>query len=148
MAAGGRQGVPNSLRRTRTGVVPTKAGAGTAIQPAPAVACRVRRHGRHAGLAPGLDRAEANRRSAGRDTARRRRVRRLTGSRCRLCWFAWQRRYPRKRSGCSANPIELEGANVECGRSEEHTSELQSLMRISYAVFCLKKKTKVNDLNT
>src|SRR3546814_7853835 len=28
------------------------------------------------------------------------------------------------------------------GRSEEHTSELQSLMRISYAVFCLKKKTK------
>src|SRR3546814_3319963 len=31
-------------------------------------------------------------------------------------------------------------------RSEEHTSELQSLMRISYAVFCLKKKTTV--LNT
>src|SRR3546814_2209552 len=29
------------------------------------------------------------------------------------------------------------------GRSEEHTSELQSLMRISYAVFCLKKKNKV-----
>src|SRR3546814_1353444 len=29
---------------------------------------------------------------------------------------------------------------VERGRSEEHTSELQSLMRISYAVFCLKKK--------
>src|SRR3546814_6834149 len=28
-----------------------------------------------------------------------------------------------------------------CRRSEEHTSELQSLMRISYAVFCLKKKT-------
>src|SRR3546814_6208213 len=33
-----------------------------------------------------------------------------------------------------------------CGshRSEEHTSELQSLMRISYAVFCLKKKNKKN----
>src|SRR3546814_10415701 len=30
----------------------------------------------------------------------------------------------------------------ERDRSEEHTSELQSLMRISYAVFCLKKKTK------
>src|SRR3546814_5386341 len=28
------------------------------------------------------------------------------------------------------------------GRSEEHTSELQSLMRISYAVFCLKKKNR------
>src|SRR3546814_1126806 len=31
---------------------------------------------------------------------------------------------------------------VETYRSEEHTSELQSLMRISYAVFCLKKKKK------
>src|SRR3546814_10573451 len=31
---------------------------------------------------------------------------------------------------------------ITSGRSEEHTSELQSLMRISYAVFCLKKKTK------
>src|SRR3546814_1379399 len=34
------------------------------------------------------------------------------------------------------------GAGGMAGRSEEHTSELQSLMRISYAVFCLKKKTK------
>src|SRR3546814_6700008 len=33
-------------------------------------------------------------------------------------------------------------------RSEEHTSELQSLMRITYAVFCLKKKNKLNDSNT
>src|SRR3546814_1569635 len=33
------------------------------------------------------------------------------------------------------------GAVLAIGRSEEHTSELQSLMRISYAVFCLKKKT-------
>src|SRR3546814_2251334 len=32
-------------------------------------------------------------------------------------------------------------------RSEEHTSELQSLMRISYAVFCLKKKKKHTNLN-
>src|SRR3546814_4056508 len=39
----------------------------------------------------------------------------------------WQRR-------CSREPADL--------RSEEHTSELQSLMRISYAVFCLKKKKK------
>src|SRR3546814_2245466 len=45
-----------------------------------------------------------------------------------------QRRYPRRMAGgnrSAANP-----------RSEEHTSELQSLMRISYAVFCLKKKTR------
>src|SRR3546814_3931340 len=34
----------------------------------------------------------------------------------------------------------LERPRPEFGRSEEHTSELQSLMRISYAVFCLKKK--------
>src|SRR3546814_4173367 len=33
-------------------------------------------------------------------------------------------------------------AGGQTTRSEEHTSELQSLMRISYAVFCLKKKTK------
>src|SRR3546814_3000261 len=33
-------------------------------------------------------------------------------------------------------------------RSEEHTSELQSLMRISYAVFCLKKKTYINQQDT
>src|SRR3546814_708945 len=32
---------------------------------------------------------------------------------------------------------------IECLRSEEHTSELQSLMRISYAVFCLKKKNYI-----
>src|SRR3546814_2973623 len=32
------------------------------------------------------------------------------------------------------------GEHFKCVRSEEHTSELQSLMRISYAVFCLKKK--------
>src|SRR3546814_10454074 len=41
---------------------------------------------------------------------------------------------------------------TDLGRSEEHTSELQSLMRISYAVFCLKKKnntnTKKNESNT
>src|SRR3546814_5416237 len=34
-------------------------------------------------------------------------------------------------------------AVIEVDRSEEHTSELQSLMRISYAVFCLKKKNKL-----
>src|SRR3546814_2532007 len=38
----------------------------------------------------------------------------------------------------------LDAAFTACDRSEEHTSELQSLMRISYAVFCLKKKTIEN----
>src|SRR3546814_3370636 len=49
-----------------------------------------------------------------------------------------------KRQGpaaCAAGPCRGPGAGR--GRSEEHTSELQSLMRISYAVFCLKQKIKV-----
>src|SRR3546814_5402931 len=37
----------------------------------------------------------------------------------------------------------VSGIVMSYQRSEEHTSELQSLMRISYAVFCLKKKTQV-----
>src|SRR3546814_7289783 len=43
----------------------------------------------------------------------------------------------------------LAGEHVELSslRSEEHTSELQSLMRISYAVFCLKKKTTNDTVN-
>src|SRR3546814_2622844 len=46
------------------------------------------------------------------------------------------RRHGRKRVACARLPGHLRHAH----RSEEHTSELQSLMRISYAVFCLKKK--------
>src|SRR3546814_10780398 len=42
--------------------------------------------------------------------------------------------------GLAREISELHGVAVDV-RSEEHTSELQSLMRISYAVFCLKKKT-------
>src|SRR3546814_6093139 len=37
--------------------------------------------------------------------------------------------------------------SAQDARSEEHTSELQSLMRISYAVFCLTKKKKTNQTN-
>src|SRR3546814_3078685 len=51
-----------------------------------------------------------------------------------------------KAQDCLSTVIELdpEGKRARrVGRSEEHTSELQSLMRISYAVFCL-KKTKYN----
>src|SRR3546814_5433201 len=40
---------------------------------------------------------------------------------------------------------ELVERGIQPGRSEEHTSELQSLMRISYAVFCLKKKKKTTN---
>src|SRR3546814_4075666 len=53
---------------------------------------------------------------------------------------------------CSAVPqagTKPEDSEVEpagTARSEEHTSELQSLMRISYAVFCLKKKKEYKDI--
>src|SRR3546814_4768169 len=50
----------------------------------------------------------------------------------------WQRRAALQPRGWPARG----GAS----RSEEHTSELQSLMRISYAVFCLKKKKKKNNI--
>src|SRR3546814_4425480 len=49
--------------------------------------------------------------------------------------------------GKSTRPRRLRRA-AGLGRSEEHTSELQSLMRISYAVFCLKKKKKKIAHNT
>src|SRR3546814_8919397 len=53
---------------------------------------------------------------------------------------AWVKTFwcrPDKSAGPSTRPC----GSKAC-RSEEHTSELQSLMRISYAVFCLKKKNK------
>src|SRR3546814_4943462 len=43
--------------------------------------------------------------------------------------------------------VDDQGLCVVDQRSEEHTSELQSLMRISYAVFCLKKKNNSHDNN-
>src|SRR3546814_6377409 len=43
--------------------------------------------------------------------------------------------------GQLVHPARLRNAHLAADRSEEHTSELQSLMRISYAVICLKKKT-------
>src|SRR3546814_2607287 len=49
--------------------------------------------------------------------------------------------YARQHSGLISFPLAEELCRKEAlFRSEEHTSELQSLMRISYAVFCLKKK--------
>src|SRR3546814_6285736 len=47
--------------------------------------------------------------------------------------------FAHSRTGIDIHPAATIGSHF-CIRSEEHTSELQSLMRISYAVFCLKKK--------
>src|SRR3546814_4187458 len=52
------------------------------------------------------------------------------------------RRIPNNRAAASRVRSPPPRHRVRSPRSEEHTSELQSLMRISYAVFCLKKKTK------
>src|SRR3546814_8962125 len=49
---------------------------------------------------------------------------------------------PTERNGQPWKPI-----STMPSRSEEHTSELQSLMRISYAVFCLKKNKRMNTTN-
>src|SRR3546814_2754972 len=46
-----------------------------------------------------------------------------------------------KAAAATGETLGLLALDVDDFRSEEHTSELQSLMRISYAVFCLKKKT-------
>src|SRR3546814_3681723 len=48
-------------------------------------------------------------------------------------------RSPSLESACTNKPL----LRWQTRRSEEHTSELQSLMRISYAVFCLKKKINI-----
>src|SRR3546814_1011275 len=50
-------------------------------------------------------------------------------------------KYAFRSSSLSLTPLAMSAARI---RSEEHTSELQSLMRISYAVFCLKKKKQKN----
>src|SRR3546814_3724275 len=58
------------------------------------------------------------------------------------------RRQPGRRCEHLAQPDDFKALFVgdTCGeRSEEHTSELQSLMRISYAVFCLKKKNNIHN---
>src|SRR3546814_7848526 len=49
---------------------------------------------------------------------------------------------PETMASSVAQPLERQFSQIPGLRSEEHTSELQSLMRISYAVFCLKKKNK------
>src|SRR3546814_5092271 len=54
-------------------------------------------------------------------------------------------RHPGVRQACQRDRQRHDRqADQEAVRSEEHTSELQSLMRISYAVFCLKKKKQKN----
>src|SRR3546814_9292882 len=55
--------------------------------------------------------------------------------------------WPMRRPGGAVTPAmkpQMGFLIFDARRSEEHTSELQSLMRISYAVFCLKKKKKQN----
>src|SRR3546814_6527289 len=78
----------------------------------------IARHGRFGALVVGRQRAAGQ-------------------QRCQAC----RQRGSFVHQGCHSLPS-WPGAVVGPLRSEEHTSELQSLMRISYAVFCLKKKQK------
>src|SRR3546814_4240835 len=64
----------------------------------------------------------------------------IFGQRADVDGQAVHRYAPDDRQPCAAMPGGP--AAAQAARSEEHTSELQSLMRISYAVFCLKKKNK------
>src|SRR3546814_2791928 len=57
-------------------------------------------------------------------------------------WFGYDGPYP------PPNDLRMHRYFFRLFRSEEHTSELQSLMRISYAVFCLKQKNKTSHLVT
>src|SRR3546814_4914433 len=94
----------------------------------------LRRHREQAGTASPL-RPEPNRieRNDGSGERRARRARELYADRVAALQPA---------GGAAAAEIR------PCSRSEEHTSELQSLMRISYAVFCLKKKNnQINHIN-
>src|SRR3546814_5267176 len=61
--------------------------------------------------------------------------------RCPTCGLRTRGSRPR-----TARPPAASASDTDA-RSEEHTSELQSLMRISYAVFCLKKKNKTHTIN-
>src|SRR3546814_10192423 len=62
----------------------------------------------------------------------------------------WQFVPPQLAQGRARQRLSRDGdiGDALVGRSEEHTSELQSLMRISYAVFCLKKKKQKKTRNS
>src|SRR3546814_5258071 len=59
---------------------------------------------------------------------------------CRINIGSFRHGVAERNTRCAAIPCLVAAQRI--GKSEEHTSELQSLMRISYAVFCLKKKKK------
>src|SRR3546814_16872678 len=94
-----------------------------------------------------LDRAEIRQRHGG-GLGRQRDVCDLLDQRRRMAQvILHELRYVRLLLGCLGIDVDedrprqrLVTAIDHCRRSEEHTSELKSLMRISYAVFCLKKK--------
>src|SRR3546814_7768102 len=97
----------------------------------------------HAGRDPDLDRGAADDSPAGDDVDFRRDHRlgdpRSAALEAAPSCAARRRRLPARRP--ASGPADAEDARTgdQRPRSEEHTSELQSLMRISYAVFCLKK---------
>src|SRR3546814_7297902 len=64
-------------------------------------------------------------------------------------YYRWRKEYGGLKTDQARRMKDLEKENLRLRRairSEEHTSELQSLMRISYAVFCLKKKNTYSNM--
>src|SRR3546814_10814925 len=71
-----------------------------------------------------------------------------TSCRCRVLMppIECRMRVPTSKLASIVAFCDKSSSTVARSRSEEHTSELQSLMRISYAVFCLKKKTDTHKM--
>src|SRR3546814_9261240 len=73
------------------------------------------------------------------------------GARTAISWPVEHASWRSEDGGLQIRVLSPPGRLIErllIGRSEEHTSELQSLMRISYAVFCLKKKKQLQYTDT
>src|SRR3546814_7053849 len=93
----------------------------------------------------GVDRGDGRATVPEVEAAEQRRVQAAGADDAGRAGVAFARAVGRGRALAHVDPAELltgeEDFDAAVHRSEEHTSELQSLMRISYAVFCLKKKT-------
>src|SRR3546814_4753746 len=95
---------------------------------------------------PGRPRLRADQQALIRRSGLRRRRPSAPGARC-FRMLAVLQSEGAKKAAQKRGLFVTRRTGISAWRSEEHTSELQSLMRISYAVFCLKKKKKEQKIN-